>query len=71
MVLLWVCARALAPQEAQWSRTCLPAQETGFDPGSGDPLEEEVAALSSILAWKLPWTEESGGLKSTGLQSRT
>ena len=33
-----------------------------------DPLEEEMAAHSSISAWKIPWTEESGGLQSTGLQ---
>ena len=31
-------------------------------------LEEEIAAHSSILAWTIPWTEESGGLLSTGLQ---
>ena len=33
-----------------------------------DPLEEEVANSSSILAWEIPWTEESGGLQSMGLQ---
>ena len=31
-------------------------------------LEEEVATHSSILAWKIPWTEERGGLQSMGLQ---
>ena len=31
--------------------------------GWGDPLEEEMATHSSILAWKIPWTEESGGLQ--------
>ena len=31
-----------------------------------DPLEEGVAARSSILAWRIPWTEEPGGLQSTG-----
>ena len=30
--------------------------------------EKEVAILSNILAWKIPWTEESGGLQSTGWQ---
>ena len=30
--------------------------------GQEDPLEEEMATHSSILAWKIPWTEESGGL---------
>ena len=33
-----------------------------------DPLEEEMATHSGILAWKIPWTEESGGLQSMGLQ---
>ena len=33
-----------------------------------DPLEKGMATHSSILAWKLPWTEEPGGLQSTGLQ---
>ena len=32
------------------------------------PLEEEMATHSSSLAWKTPWTEEPGGLESTGLQ---
>ena len=32
-----------------------------------DPLEEEMAIHSSILAWKIPWTEEPGGLQSVGL----
>ena len=34
--------------------------------GREDPLEEEMAAHSSILAWSIPWTEEPGGLQSTG-----
>ena len=33
-----------------------------------DPLEEEMATLSSVLAWEIPWTEESGGLQSIGSQ---
>ena len=33
-----------------------------------DPLEEEIATLSSILTWKMPWTEEPGRLQSMGLQ---
>ena len=36
--------------------------------GQEDPLEEEIAAHSSILAWNIPWTEEPGGLQSIGLQ---
>ena len=41
----------------------------GFDPYVGRiPLEEGVAPLSSILAWRIPWTEEPLGLQSTELQ---
>ena len=36
--------------------------------GREDPLEKEMATHSSILAWKIPWTEEPGGLQSTGSQ---
>ena len=36
--------------------------------GWKDPLEEEMAAHSSILAWEIPWTEETGRLQSTELQ---
>ena len=35
------------------------------------PLEKEMETLSSILAWKIPWTEEPGGLQSMELQSQT
>ena len=34
--------------------------------GQEDPLEEEMATRSSILAWRIPWTEEPGGLQSMG-----
>ena len=36
--------------------------------GREDPLKEEVATHSSILAWRIPWTEEPGGLQSMGSQ---
>ena len=36
--------------------------------GQEDPLEKEMAAHSSILAWKISWTEEPGGLQSVGSQ---
>ena len=36
--------------------------------GQEDPLEEEMATHSSILAWEIPWTEEPGRLWSRGLQ---
>ena len=42
--------------------------DTGLIPGSGRSLEEEMAPHSSILAWRIPRTEEPGGLQSMGLQ---
>ena len=36
--------------------------------GGEDPLEKEVATHSSLLAWRMPWTEEPGGLQSMGSQ---
>ena len=39
--------------------------------GWEDPLEKGMAIHSSILAWRIPWTEEPGGLQSMGLQSWT
>ena len=48
----------------------LPAvQETWVQSmGQEDPLEEGMATQSSILAWRIPWTEEPGRLQSTGSQ---
>ena len=36
--------------------------------GQKDPLDKEMATYSSILVWKIPWTEEPGGLQSMGTQ---
>ena len=42
-------------------------QETQVrSPGREDPMEEEMATHSNILAWRIPWTEEPGGLQSKG-----
>ena len=51
----------------------LPAmQETWVQSlGQEDPLEKGMATHSSILAWRIAWTEEPGGLQSMGLQSQT
>ena len=48
----------------------LPAmQETQVQsPGWEDPLEKGMATHSSILAWRIPWTEDSGGIQSMGSQ---
>ena len=49
---------------------CLPAiQETWVQsPGQEGSLEKEMTTHSSILAWRIPWREEPGGLQSMGLQ---
>ena len=48
----------------------LPAMWETWDRSLGreDLLEKEMATHSNILAWKIPWMEESGGLQSMGLQ---
>ena len=54
-----ICLRCRRPPEMQmwfWSL------------GKEDPLEKEIATHSSIIAWKIPWTEESGRLQSMQLQ---
>ena len=62
----------MASQGAQWSRirqSMQETQETWIQSLSWeDPLEEEMATHSSILTWRIPWTEEPGGLKSMGWQ---
>ena len=45
--------------------------DTGLILGQEDPLEKEMTTHSRILAWKIPWTEEPGGLQSMGSQSWT
>ena len=40
--------------------------DAGLIPGSGKSLEEEIATYSTILAWRIPRTEEPGGLQSMG-----
>ena len=39
--------------------------------GREDPLEKAMAATTSVLAWRIAWTEEPGGLQPVGSQSRT
>ena len=44
------------------------AEDTGSILGQEDAVEEEMATHSSILAWRIPWTEEPGGLQFMGSQ---
>ena len=57
-------AQTLKYLPATWK---IPVRSLGRD----DPLEKGMATYSSILAWRIPWTEEPGGLQSMGLQSQT
>ena len=55
-------------KQKQKQKTHLPIRETWVRSlGWEDPLEKEMATHSSTLAWEIPWTEEPGGLQSTGL----
>ena len=50
---------------AQTVKNLTAVQETQIHPlGQEDPLEKEMATHSSILAWRIPWTEEPGGLQT-------
>ena len=53
---------------AQTVKNLLAMQETGVRLGGEDLLEKGMATHSSILAWRIPWTEESGRLQSMGSQ---
>ena len=54
---------------AQMGKNPPATQETQVQSlGREDPLEKEIATHSSILAWRIPWTEEPGGLQSMGFQ---
>ena len=63
---IWLTVASLVAQRLKR----LPAmQETWVQSlGREDPLEKEMATHSGILAWRIPWTEEPGGLQSTGSQ---
>ena len=60
MICLWASPLAQMVKNLQetWVRSL----------GQEDPLEKEMATYSSTLAWKIPWTEEPGGLQSMGSQ---
>ena len=61
-----------ASQVAQTVKNPPAMQENWFcSLGQEDPLEKDMVTHSSILAWRIPWTEEPSGLQSMGSQSRT
>ena len=53
---------------AQMAQKLPEVQETDSIPGWEDPLEKGMTIHSSTPAWRIPWTEETGGLQSTGSQ---
>ena len=63
VVVLWasLVAQSLKHLPAMWETWI---RSLGWE----DPLEKEMATYSSILAWRIPWTEEPGGLQSMGSQ---
>ena len=71
----WILGSSLSFQVAQWQRIHLPMQETEESWVQSldweDPLEEEMASHSSILAWKISWTEGPGGLQSMEYQKES
>ena len=63
------CLLLVASLVAQRLKPLFPMQETWVRSlGWEDPLEKEMAIHSSILVWRITWTEEPGGLQSTGSQ---
>ena len=67
-----MCIDIWAPQVAQMVQNLPAMQETGVRSlGQEDPLEKNMASHSSILAWRMPWTEEHDGRQFMGPQSQT
>ena len=72
MAIHYLFEACMASLVAQMLKNLPVMQETQVQSlGLEDPLEKGMATHSSILAWEIPWTEEPGGLQSTGSQSRT
>ena len=67
--IIWILEKTGASLVAQMVKN-LPAMQNIWvlSLGWDDPLEKEMATHSSILVWRIPWTEEPGGLQSMGLQ---
>ena len=57
-----------SPAALMVKNTAANAGGLALNPGLGRPLEERMATHSSIPAWRIPWTEEPGGLWPLGLQ---
>ena len=67
MISLSFCYQCRVSLVGQMVKNSPMTQETR-SLGQEDPLEKKMATPSSILAWRIPWTEEPGGLQFIGLQ---
>ena len=68
MHLAWHLPECIA-KVAQMVKNLPAVRETQVRPlGQEDPLEKEIATPSSVLAWRIPWAKEAGGLQSVGSQ---
>ena len=54
--------QGLLPRWLRGKESACPCRRHGLSLGQEDPLEEGMAAHSGVLAWRIPWTEEPGGL---------
>ena len=65
-----VCRASLVTSLGAQTVNTVPAMQENWlrALGRGGPLEKGMAPQSSVLAWRIPWTEEPGGLQSMGLQ---
>ena len=66
--LVVVCIYTGLPSGSDSKETGLQCRRPRFDPWVGKNLEKEMATHSSILAWRIPWTEKGGRLQSMGSQ---
>ena len=70
--MIYACCLDMVSLVAQMIKNLPAMQETRVQSlGWEDPPEKGMATPSSILAWRIPWTEEPGGLQTMGLQSWT
>ena len=67
--LKWTCPLKGFPDGSAGKKICLQWKRCKLDPWLGKiPWKREMATYSSIIAWKIPWTRECGGLQSKGSQ---
>ena len=67
-VLYFSSYRFYTPGSSDGKESACSTEHLGLIPGSEDPLEKRKTTHSSIIAWRIPWTEESSRLQSKGLQ---